>query len=196
MQRFSGSTACRIFLDQGSTPSPLYWQADSQRQEAPSLINSYWGIYEGYSSGRRKLIPDGRSEIKFLKNDHYWIKLGSAHPLVCSKANLLTLGCREGKCSIYYAAPSKDFRQLVLKRPKLPNGFRERILKTGWGREEGREVGGVWSAGRHSSEVDGEVVGGQHHQPSGSKRTRVYTLVGSTQLTFSTWWSFHSLQNS
>ena len=61
---------------------------------------------------------------------------------MCSKANLLTLGCGEGKCSIYYPAPSKDFRQLVLKRPKLPNGFRERILNTGLGREGMREVVG------------------------------------------------------
>ena len=61
---------------------------------------------------------------------------------MCSKANLLTLGCGERKCSVCYLAPSKDFRQLVLKRPKLPNGFRERILNTGLGREGLREVVG------------------------------------------------------
>ena len=30
VHRFCCSTACRIFLDQGSNSCPLYWQADSQ----------------------------------------------------------------------------------------------------------------------------------------------------------------------
>ena len=45
------------------------------------------------------------------------------------KANLLTLGCGEGKYSIYRRAPSKENGQLVLKRPKLPNGFQGRGFK-------------------------------------------------------------------
>ena len=45
---------------------------------------------------------------------------------MCSKANLLTLVVVKES-----AASSKDFRQLVLKRPKLPMAFRERILQTG-----------------------------------------------------------------
>ena len=44
--------------------------------------------------------------------------------------------------------------------------------------------------------VGGEVIGSQHHQPSGSNRSRVYVFVGSIQLTSSTWWDFQHLQNS
>ena len=36
----------------------------------------------------------------------------------------------------------------------------------------------------------GEVSGNQRHQPSGSNRSGVYLLVGSIQLTSSTWWEF------
>ena len=47
----------------------------------------------------------------------------------CRKANLLTPGCGEGKCSVYCQAPSKESKQLVLKRPKLPEGFQENVFK-------------------------------------------------------------------
>ena len=47
-----------------------------------------------------------------------WVR-SQAH----SKVNLLTLGCGEGKCSIYYKMHTRSPRQLVLKKPKLPNGF-------------------------------------------------------------------------
>ena len=46
-----------------------------------------------------------------------------------SKANLLTLGCGEEKCSVYCRAPSKESRQLVLKRPELPEGFQGKVFK-------------------------------------------------------------------
>ena len=46
-----------------------------------------------------------------------------------SKANLLTLGCGEGKYSIYCMEPGKENGQLVLKRPELPNGFQTSVLK-------------------------------------------------------------------
>ena len=49
-----------------------------------------------------------------------------------SKANLLTLGCGEGKYSVYCKAPnvgpSKENGQLMRKRPKLPNGFQGSVL--------------------------------------------------------------------
>ena len=53
------------------------------------------------------------------------------------------------------------------------------------------------SAGGHSS--DWFVVRlsrSQHHRPSGSNRSGVYVLVGSTQLTSPTWWGLQCLQNS
>ena len=47
----------------------------------------------------------------------------------CSKANLLTLGCGEGKYSVCCRAPSKENRQLMLKSSKLPDGFQRRVFK-------------------------------------------------------------------
>ena len=44
--------------------------------------------------------------------------------------------------------------------------------------------------------VGGEVIGSQHHKPSGSNRPGGYVLVSSIQLTSSTWWRFQYLQNS
>lgn len=38
----------------------------------------------------------------------------------CSKTNLLTLGSGEGKYSLYCRVPSKENRQLLLKRPEPP----------------------------------------------------------------------------
>ena len=46
-----------------------------------------------------------------------------------SKANLLTLSGVEGKYSVYCRAPSKENRHLMLKRPKLSDGFQGRVLK-------------------------------------------------------------------
>ena len=51
------------------------------------------------------------------------------HSPAHSKANLLTPGCGEGKYSVYFRAPSKENGQLMLRRPKLPNGFQERGFK-------------------------------------------------------------------
>ena len=47
-----------------------------------------------------------------------------------SKTNLLTPGCGEGKYSVYCRVPSKENKQLVLKRPELPNGFQGRVFKS------------------------------------------------------------------
>lgn len=46
-----------------------------------------------------------------------------------NKADLLMPGCGKGKCGIYYKTPSKESRQLVLQRPKLPDGFQGTIFK-------------------------------------------------------------------
>ena len=56
------------------------------------------------------------------------------HSPTCSKANLLTLGCGEGKCKVYCRAPSKESRQLTLKRPELSDGFQRKVFKD-WVRE-------------------------------------------------------------
>ena len=79
----------------------------------------------------------------------------------CSKANLLTVGCDEGKCSIYCRVPCKESRQLALK-----------VLKV--------RMKGVWSAHGHSSDWWWrhwtEVIKRQYHQVSRSNS------VGSTCL--------------
>ena len=46
-----------------------------------------------------------------------------------SKANLLTPGCGEGKCSVYCRAPSKEFRTARVQKAKLPYGFQESICQ-------------------------------------------------------------------
>lgn len=46
-----------------------------------------------------------------------------------SKTNLLTLVCGEGRYIVYSRAQSKESRQLMLKKPKLPNDFQGKILK-------------------------------------------------------------------
>ena len=44
--------------------------------------------------------------------------------------------------------------------------------------------------------VGGEVIGSQHHQPSGSNQFGVYVLAGSIQLISSTWWGLQYLQTA
>ena len=46
------------------------------------------------------------------------------HLTLHSQVNLQMDGCGEGKCNVYFRAPSKECRQLVFKRPKT---FRKRF---------------------------------------------------------------------
>ena len=46
-----------------------------------------------------------------------------------NKADLLTWGCGEGKCSVYCRAPSKESRKLVIQRPELPKEFQGKVFK-------------------------------------------------------------------
>ena len=46
-----------------------------------------------------------------------------------SNASPLTPDCTEGQFSIYCRAPNKESRQLMLKRPRLSNGFQEQVFK-------------------------------------------------------------------
>ena len=93
---------------------------------------------------------------------------------MCSKANLLTPGYSAGKYSIYCRVPSKENRQLMLKRPNSLMAFRQGDI-SGSIRAEGQ-----WSAHGHSSLVCDEVIGwcfgNLNHQPSGSNQSGVYVL--------------------
>ena len=121
----------------------------------------------------------------------YQTKLGSTCRPVYWQANLLTLGRGEGKCSVY-CRPTKEFRQLVFKRPKLLEGFQGKVFKD---RVREGVMGCVISSWTFFWLFHGEVTGSQH-QHSGSNKSGFYMLVGSTQLTSSTWWRFQGLQNS
>ena len=98
---------------------------------------------------------------------------------------------RKAQCLLQ--APSKEFRQLVLKRRKLLNSFWGKAFK-GWIKEG--VVGCVISSWTFFWLVGGEVIGSQCHQPSGFNWPGVYLLVRYTQLTSSIWWGFQYLQNS
>ena len=79
----------------------------------------------------------------------------------------------------------QEKRQLMLKRPKLPEAFREGFLKARWGKELRCALsahGHPWLVG---DEVTGWYLRGQQHQPP-----VVFVLVISMQLTSSTWWGF------
>ena len=90
----------------------------------------------------------------------------------------------------FIARPSREYGWLRLKRPV---GFQGKVFK-----DEVREkvLGCVISSWTFFRLVGGEVIGTQHHQPSGSNWSRVYVLVANMQLTSSTWWEFQYLQNS
>ena len=66
------------------------------------------------------------------------LNLGSLARLA-AKPILLLPGCGEGKYKVYRRVPSKENGQLVLKRPKLPDGFQARVFK-GNVRGESRRV--------------------------------------------------------
>ena len=58
----------------------------------------------------------------------YWTKLGSTCLLQQSQPTDAA-GCGEGKGSFYCRAPGKESRQLILKRPKVPEGFQGNVFK-------------------------------------------------------------------
>ena len=86
-------------------------------------------------------------------------------PPARSKASLLTCSCCEGKCSIYFRAPSKEYRWLMLKRPELPGGFQGKVFED---RVRERIAGCIISLWTFFWLVGGEVIRSQHHQLSGS----------------------------
>ena len=147
----------------------------------------HWATREAFFS-----IIEGNSHVqKFSPNPlGYRTKLGSALPH--SKAQLLTPGYGEGKCTICLRASSKGPRQyLRVKRPNSLMAFRGRFLKT---RE--RAAGYVISWWTFFRWIGDEVVKSQRHQPPDSTWSGAYVLVASRQLTSSIWWGFRSLRNS
>lgn len=74
----------------------------------------------------------GKGSPKFTKT-----RLGSGSS-ACRTADLLTLGCGEGKCSVYCKAPDKENVRLTLRKPGTPegfqpNGFKDEVRKGGRG---------------------------------------------------------------
>ena len=62
----------------------------------------------------------------------YWTKRGLACPSAVKPIYWHQVVVKES--AHWLQAPSKEFRQLVLKRPRFPEGAKKRFLKTGWGR--------------------------------------------------------------
>ena len=89
--------------------------------------------------------------------------------------------------------PSKESRQPVLKTLQLSDDLQRKIFQR---QGEGGVMKCVISSWRFFWMVGGEVTGSQHHSPSGSSWSGVYTLMGNIQLTSSTCWGFQYLQNS
>ena len=114
--------------------------------------------------GELKLCLDG-----YVLQTKLWSAL-----LTRSKVNLLIQGCGEGKCSIYCKAPnmgpSEENGHLMLKRPKLPYDFWEKVFKGKVGERVSRCLISLWI---FFSLVGSEVIGwyfeSQRHQPSGSR---------------------------
>ena len=119
----------------------------------------------------------------------YQTKLRPTH--TCSKADLVTLGCDEGKSSVYCRRQARSLGQLMLKRPQLPEGFQGKAFKHRWRESVEGYATSLWT---YFWLAGSEVIRNQH-QPSGSSRSGVYLLVGSTQLPSSTWWGLQHLQN-
>ena len=61
--------------------------------------------------------------ISPLLPNQTWVQLPA-----CSKVNLLTPGRGEGRCRLI-ARPSREYGQLMLKRPELPDGFQGKVFK-------------------------------------------------------------------
>ena len=121
----------------------------------------------------------------------YQSKLGSACPHAVSQSIGTGLWWRKVQCLLQ--VPSKESRQLVLKRPELPTGFQGKVLKDGVREEVAVYVISFWT---FFWLVGGEVTRSQHPQPSGSNQSGVYVLVGSMQLTSPNLWGFQYLQNN
>ena len=89
--------------------------------------------------------------------------------------NLLTLGCGEEKNNIDCREASKENRQLMLKRPKLPDGFQGKGFQSSV--REGaavRELSLFLALGLIDSRWSFK-----HHHPSGFNQSRVSVIVVS-----------------
>ena len=85
--------------------------------------------------------------------------------------------------AVFIARPSKENRQLVLKRPRVLDRFQGRVFK---GKVKEKVTGCVISLSMTLCLVDGEVTGwchrGSRHQSSGSSWSGGYVYVVSIQL--------------
>ena len=76
------------------------------------------------------------------------------HSPKCSKANLLTLVCGEGKCHVYCKVINKEFRTVGAQKAKLLYGFQPSVSEVQM--REGHPS--VCNQLMPSSLVDGEVT--------------------------------------
>lgn len=100
----------------------------------------------------------------------YWTKFGSAHLLTVKPIYWHEVMLKESAAFCRHQKRSPG--SWCSKDPKV---FRDSFLKTGWGRGLSGCVISSWT---FFWQGDSEVIGNQHHQPSGSSRSGVCMLVG------------------
>lgn len=117
---------------------------------------------------------------------HIYFTKPNLDMLACtlSKANLSHQVVVKEKCSIYHREPSSLSGQLMLKRPKFPNGVQGTIFED----RVGRAVAGC------TISLDILLIGGWW--VNWELTSSVFWSGVSSQLTTSTWWGFQCLQNS
>ena len=108
-------------------------------------VSAHW---KGHASHQKTVLPN-----------QTWV-----HSPAHSKANLLTPGFGEGKCSVYCRVPSKESRATRAQNTQTYlMSFSKAFLKARWGRWRGRRVTGyVISSCTSLWLVDGEVTGRCH----------------------------------
>ena len=102
----------------------------------------------------------------------------------CSKADCWYQVVVKGSAA-FIAGTKQGVWAANIQKAWTPNGFQGTVFKD---RVRKRVAGCVISSWTFFWLVGGEVIGSQHHQPSGSNQSGVCVLVVSVQLTSSTWW--------
>ena len=87
-------------------------------------------IYPWLHVEKLKFLGVGKELLRFrgkylaVLSNPTWV-----HSPKHSKANLLMLGCGDGKCSVYCRCQTRSMEQLMLKSPELLDGFPGKVFK-------------------------------------------------------------------
>lgn len=103
------------------------WPTDSVSEQVEDCwakeLKVSWGSKLCTSLKARVLVDQAASSVSCMRclplYPCYWTKLGYSPPMR-SKANLLPLGCGEGKCSAYCKAPDKESWKANARKDPTP----------------------------------------------------------------------------